>query len=128
MWVNNNPWLLLKTLGSNLDVKLAYLIASNLIEHHIYEELYQLKYQKNMDENPLIKWAKKPISFVEITIILINSDFFEKGNLSDVQLLSYLADFYKVNLPNPHKSVSEIKTRKGDKKRAYYELNTDFSN
>lgn len=122
----SNLWESLNKLTANHDIILAYLLAINITEHYLFEQIKKIDFIENSNQDSLFEWHGKPVTFVEVKLSLIISNYLKNDQLSEFQFLQKLAYFYKVELTNPYKTVGEIKSRKGPKPKVIIQLQFDF--
>lgn len=94
------------------DYKVAKIIANDLIEKYIEEQLNNLSKEKKSITQPKLNWTASKTALIELIYALHYRGVFDNGN-SDIRLIAgYFENVFNIDLGNFYHTYLELKTRK----------------
>ncbi|MCO5287018.1 MAG: RteC domain-containing protein [Chitinophagaceae bacterium] len=94
------------------DYKVAKIIANDLIEKYIEEQLNNLSKEKKSITQSKLNWTASKTALIELIYALHYRGVFDNGN-SDIRLIAgYFENVFNIDLGNFYHTYLELKTRK----------------
>lgn len=94
------------------DYKVAEIIANDLIQVYIEDQLYNTEKKGITKAIKKLNWTGSKVAMIELIYALHYQGVFDNGN-ADIRLIAkYLEDAFNVNLGNFYQTYLELRTRK----------------
>lgn len=94
------------------DYKVARIIANDLIQVYIEDQLYNKVAKNKSVVSPILNWTGSKVALIELIYALHYQGVFDNGN-SDIGLIAkYFESTFNVNLGNFYQTYLELRTRK----------------
>lgn len=94
------------------DYKVAKIIANDLIQVYIEEQLYH-KFQKNKSKaQKRLKWTGSKVALIELIYALHYQNVFDNGNNDIREVAQYFESVFGIDLGNFYQTYLELRNRK----------------
>ncbi|TZF84658.1 tetracycline regulation of excision, RteC [Pedobacter sp. BS3] len=100
------------TFSTSHDYKVAKIIANDLIQVYIEDQLYNKDQEGKPKASKKLNWTGSKVAIIELIYSLHYQGVFENGN-ADIRLIAkYFEDAFNVNLGNFYQTYLELRNRK----------------
>ncbi|TDS57227.1 RteC domain-containing protein [Myroides indicus] len=100
------------TFSTSHDYKVAKIIANDLIQVYIEDQLYN-KFQKDKSKTPKkLKWTGSKVALIELIYALHFQKVFENGNKDIREIARYFESVFGIDLGNFYQTFLELRNRK----------------
>lgn len=100
------------TFSTSHDYKVAKIIANDLIQVYIEDQLYN-KFQKDKPKAfKKLKWTGSKVALIELIYALHYQDVFDKGNNDIREVAQYFESTFDIDLGNFYQTYLELRNRK----------------
>lgn len=104
------------------DYKVSKIIANDLIQVYIEDQLYSIEHGEKLINQPILKWTGSKAALIELIYALQYQGVFDNGN-SDIRLIAqYFESAFNVDLGNFYQTYLELRTRKINRTKFLDEL------
>ena len=94
------------------DYKVAKIIANDLIQVYLEDQLYNTTQGNKLTAPPKLNWTGSKVALIELIYALYYQGVFDNGN-SDIRAIAkYFESMFNVNLGNFYQTYLELRTRK----------------
>lgn len=110
--LDNSYFLLDQSFSTSHDYKVAMIIANDLIQVYIEDQLYNKDQKGKPTTFKKLNWTNSKVALIELIYALHYQGVFDNGN-ADIRLIAkYFEDAFNVNLGNFYQTYLELRTRK----------------
>lgn len=101
-----------QTFSTSHDYKVAKIIANDLIQVYLEDQLYNSTQKVKKIASQKLKWTGSKSAMIELIYALYYQGIFDNGN-SDIRLIAkYFEDTFNIDLGNFYQTYLELRTRK----------------
>ena len=101
-----------QTFSTSHDYKVAKIMANDLIQVYIEDQLYNTENDDILTGLPKLNWTGSKASMIELIYALHYQGVFDNGN-TDIRLIAkYFEEIFKIDLGNFYHTYLELKNRK----------------
>lgn len=104
-----------QTFSTSHDYKVAKIMANDLIQVYIEDQLYNNSEKDILTDLPKLNWTASKASLIELIYALHYQGVFDNGN-TDIRLIAkYFENIFNVDLGDFYHTYLELKNRKGNR-------------
>ncbi len=112
LWLDTYYFQSDQTFSTSHDYKVAKIIANDLIQVYIEDQLYN-KFQKNKSKAPKkLKWTGSKVALIELIYALHYQNVFDNGNNDIREVAQYFESTFGIDLGNFYQTYLELRNRK----------------
>lgn len=101
-----------QTFSTSHDYKVAKIMANDLIQVYIEDQLYNTEKDNVQTDLPKLNWTGSKASMIELIYALHYQGVFDNGN-SDIRFIAnYFENMFNIDLGNFYQTYLELRTRK----------------
>lgn len=106
--------------STNFDFKIAKILANDLLQVCLHEEIKYIEYYDRKEKNqvnPKIKltWTDSKTALIELIYALHSQDVFDKGKADIKEIATYFENVFNVDLGDYYRTYLEIRVRRAGK-------------
>ncbi|WP_149914630.1 RteC domain-containing protein [Sphingobacterium cavernae] len=112
LWLDTYYFQSDQSFSTSHDYKVAKIIANDLIQVYIEDQLYN-KFQKDKPKAfKKLKWTGSKVALIELIYALHYQDVFDKGNNDIREVAQYFESTFDIDLGNFYQTYLELRNRK----------------
>ena len=122
LWLDTYYFQSDQSFSTSHDYKVAKIIANDLIQDYIEDQLYK-KFQKNKSKGQKkLKWTGSKVALIELIYALHYQSVFDNGNNDIMEVAQYFESAFGIDLGNFYQPYLELRTRKMNPTQFLYTL------
>lgn len=112
LWLDTYYFQSDQSFSTSHDYKVAKIIANDLIQVYIEDQLYN-KFQKDKSKSPKkLKWTGSKVALIELIYALHYQNVFDNGNNDIREVAQYFESAFGIDLGNFYQTYLELRNRK----------------
>ena len=112
LWMDTYYFQSVHTFSTSHDYKVAKIIANDLIQVYIEDQLYK-KFKKNKSKTQKkLKWTGSKVALIELIYALHYQNVFDNGNNDIREVAQYFESVFEIDLGNFYQTYLELRNRK----------------
>lgn len=112
LWLDTHYFQSDQSFSTSHDYKVAKIIANDLIQVYIEDQLYN-KFQKDKSKNQKrLKWTGSKVALIELIYALHYQGVFDNGNNDIREVAQYFESAFDIDLGNFYQTYLELRNRK----------------
>jgi RteC protein len=112
LWLDTYYFQSDQSFSTSHDYKVAKIIANDLIQVYIEDQLYN-KFQKDKSKTPKnLKWTGSKVALIELIYALHYQSVFDNGNNDIREVAQYFESAFDIDLGNFYQTYLELRNRK----------------